>query len=287
MRVRANLILAGAPLGNPGDASGRLSEALATADLIAAEDTRKVRRLAADLGISISGTVVSFFEGNEEQRLGSLLTAAREGRSVLVVTDAGMPAISDPGYRLVRAAIDDDIPFAVLPGPSAVLTALVASGLPTDRFSFEGFLPRKSGERRRVLRALVAEERTMVFFEAPHRITDSLADCAEVFGADRSAAVCRELTKHYEEIKRGPLGELARWAADGVRGEITVVIGGAAPASGEPDVGVLAAAVADMESAGLDNKSAIRAIAHLYRAPRRAVYDAVLAYRGDSSAGPE
>ncbi len=224
------VLLAATPLGNPADASSRLREALAATPVIAAEDTRRLQRLCADLGVRPSGRVVSFFEANEATRVPLLLAALASGEDVLVVTDAGMPSVSDPGYRLVAAAIEAGIDVSVLPGPSAVVAALAVSGLPVDRFCFEGFLPRKAGDRRRALAGLATEPRTLVFFEAPHRIAASLADLVTAFGADRGAAVCRELTKTYEEVKRGTLGELAEWATEGeVRGEITLVIAGATP----------------------------------------------------------
>ena len=202
-----------------------MRDALATADIVAAEDTRRLRRLAADLDVRISGQVVSYFEANEVARTPELIEHLRAGRRVLLVTDAGMPSVSDPGYRLVVAAIAEGIAVTCLPGPSAVTTALVLSGLPVDRFCFEGFLPRRAGERATRLRELAGEPRTMVFFEAPHRLGESLAALADAFGPERPAAVCRELTKTYEEVRRGPLAELVTWAAGGVRGEITVVVG--------------------------------------------------------------
>ncbi|QGN59117.1 16S rRNA (cytidine(1402)-2'-O)-methyltransferase [Nostocoides sp. HKS02] len=221
------LVLAATPIGDPRDAAPRLAHELATADVVAAEDTRRLRRLCADLGVTPSGAVVSYHEHNEAARTPELVERLTAGDRVLVVTDAGMPSVSDPGYRLVDAAVAAGVRVTCVPGPSAVLMALAVSGLPVDRFCFEGFLPRKPGERARVLAGLADERRTMVFFEAPHRIDLSLAAMAEAFGADRPAAVCRELTKTYEEVRRGGVAELAAWAAEGVRGEITVVVGGA------------------------------------------------------------
>src|SRR5215510_10769660 len=218
--VSGTLIVAATPIGRADDASPRLAAALASADVVAAEDTRRLRRLAGDLGVTIAGRVVSYFEGNEARRTSDFVDALRAGDDVLLVTDAGMPSVSDPGYRIVAAAIEADLPIRVLPGPSAVLAALAVSGLPVDRFCFEGFLPRKAGERRARLAELAAEPRTCVYFEAPHRLAESLAAMADAFGGDRGAAVCRELTKTYEEVKRGPLSELAAWAAEGVKGEI-------------------------------------------------------------------
>jgi 16S rRNA (cytidine1402-2'-O)-methyltransferase len=271
------LVLVGAPLGNPGDASSRLREALTSADIVAAEDTRRLSRLARDLGITVTGRIFSYFEGNEERRTPELVAALEAGATVAVITDGGMPSVSDPGFRLVRAAIEAGVPVSATPGPSAVTTALAVSGLPTDRFCFEGFPPRKPGERRAVFARLAAEPRTLVFFEAPHRIADTLADLAAAFGADRPAALCRELTKTYEEVRRGPLGELAA-AADDARGEITLVVGGAPPAPVvRPSTADLAAAVADLEADGSSRKEAIAAVARRHGLPKREVYSAVVA----------
>jgi 16S rRNA (cytidine1402-2'-O)-methyltransferase len=272
--MTGRVILAGAPLGNPGDASARLREVLATADVVAAEDTRRLSRLARDLDVPVPGRIVSYFEGNEERRTPELLDALRAGSTVVVVTDGGMPSVSDPGYRLVRAAVDAGFPVTAAPGPSAVTTALALSGLPSDRFVFEGFLPRTGSARRARLKELAAESRTCVFFEAPHRIASTLADMVTVFGADRAAAVCRELTKTYEEIRRGPVGELATWAAEGEpRGEITVVVAGAAPGPAEPPPDEeLRAAVARREAAGDSRRDAIQAVADAYGLKKRDVY---------------
>ena len=270
------LILAGVPLGEPSDASPRLRAALAAAPVIAAEDTRRLRRLAAALSVPLSARVVSYYDANERARIPGLLAALHGGEDVLLVTDAGMPSVSDPGYRLVAAAVADGLPVTALPGPSAVTTALALAGLPCDRFCFEGFLPRKAGERRTALARLAAEPRTMVFFEAPHRVAAALADLAAAFGADRPAAVCRELTKTYEEVRRGPLAELAGWAAGEVRGEITLVVAGAPPVATEADPAALAAAVAAREDAGEQRKEAIGAVARQAGVPKRAVYEAVL-----------
>ncbi|GAA0945330.1 16S rRNA (cytidine(1402)-2'-O)-methyltransferase [Actinocorallia libanotica] len=270
------LILAAAPIGRADDASPRLRAALAGAPVIAAEDTRRLRRLAADLEVTPTGRVVSYYDQNERDRAAELLDDLREGRDVLVVTDAGMPGVSDPGYRLVVEAVAADVPVTVLPGPSAVTTALVLSGLPTDRFCFEGFLPRKPGERASRLAELADEPRTMVFFEAPHRLEAALEALAAAFGADRRAAVCRELTKTYEEIRRAPLEELAAWAADGVRGEITLVVAGAPPRETLSDPAELAAAVFAREAAGISRKEAIAEIAKENKVPKKVVYSAVL-----------
>ncbi|NYG56980.1 16S rRNA (cytidine(1402)-2'-O)-methyltransferase [Nocardioides perillae] len=270
------LVLAGTPIGRPADASPRLAEELASADVVAAEDTRRLRRLAADLGVVVRGRVVSYFEGNEAQRTPQLLEALQAGERVLLVTDAGMPSVSDPGYRLVAAAVESDLDVTSVPGPSAVLTALAVSGLPVDRFCFEGFLPRKAGERARRLAELAAEPRTMVFFEAPHRTAAALAALAEAFGDDRPGAVCRELTKTHEEVRRGGLAELAAWAADGVRGEVTLVVAGAPPAADGPlDTAGLRAAVAAAEAAGATTKDAVAEVARAAGIRRRDLYDLV------------
>jgi 16S rRNA (cytidine1402-2'-O)-methyltransferase len=277
------LVLAGTPIGDPADAPPRLAAELAAADLVAAEDTRRLRRLTQALAIEPPARVVSYFEGNEAARTGELVEALASGSRVVLVTDAGMPSVSDPGYRLVAAAVERGIRVTAVPGPSAVLTALAVSGLPVDRFCFEGFLPRKQGERLARLREVVADRRTLVYFEAPHRIDDTLAAMAEVFGGQRRAAVCRELTKTYEEVKRGPLEELARWAAEGVRGEITVVVEGA-PAPGPADVtpAELVRLVAVREAAGERRKEAIAAVAVAAGLPKRDVFDAVVAAKHSS-----
>ncbi|MEU3498741.1 16S rRNA (cytidine(1402)-2'-O)-methyltransferase [Kitasatospora cineracea] len=272
------LVLAGTPIGDVEDAPPRLRAELTGADVIAAEDTRRLRRLTQALGVAPAGRVVSYFEGNEVARTPELVAALQGGARVLLVTDAGMPSVSDPGYRLVDAAVAAGIKVTAVPGPSAVLTALALSALPVDRFTFEGFLPRKAGDRSRQLAQVAAEPRTMVFFEAPHRIAETLEAMAAAFGADRPAAVCRELTKTYEEVKRGPLGELAAWAADGVRGEITVVVAGAPPAAPE-EVGPaeLARRVAVREEAGERRKEAIAAVAAELGLRKSVVFDAVVA----------
>ncbi|TGN73742.1 16S rRNA (cytidine(1402)-2'-O)-methyltransferase [Streptomyces bauhiniae] len=276
--MTGTLVLAGTPIGDVADAPPRLSKELAEADVIAAEDTRRLRRLTQALGVTPGGRVVSYFEGNESARTPELVEELRGGARVLLVTDAGMPSVSDPGYRLVAAAVEHDVLVTAVPGPSAVLTALALSGLPVDRFCFEGFLPRKAGERLSRLRENADERRTLVYFEAPHRLDDTLAAMAEVFGADRRAAVCRELTKTYEEVKRGPLADLAAWAAEGVRGEITVVVEGA-PESGpeELDAGELVRRVRIREDAGERRKEAIAAVAAEAGLPKRVVFDAVVA----------
>ncbi len=224
---QGRLVLAGTPIGDAQDASPALRAALEQADLIAAEDTRALHTLLARLGAQTEAKVVSYFEGNEASRTPGLVDAIADGQVVVLATDAGMPSVSDPGYRLVVACVEAGLRVTAVPGPSAVLTALAISGLPVDRFCFEGFLPRKPGERRRRLAELASEPRTMVFFEAPHRLAEFLRDAAGALGAARPAAVCRELTKTHEEVVRGGLAELADWAAESARGEITVVIAGA------------------------------------------------------------
>ncbi|KUM71993.1 uroporphyrin-III methyltransferase [Streptomyces curacoi] len=270
--------MAGTPIGDSADAPPRLAEELAGADVVAAEDTRRLRRLTQALGVTPRGRIVSYFEGNESARTPELVAELLGGARVLLVTDAGMPSVSDPGYRLVAAAVEKDIRVTAVPGPSAVLTALALSGLPVDRFCFEGFLPRKAGERLSRLREVAEERRTLVYFEAPHRLDDTLAAMAEVFGAERRAAVCRELTKTYEEVRRGGLGELAAWAAEGVRGEITVVVEGA-PEKGAEEIGAeeLVRRVRVREEAGERRKEAIAAVAAAAGVPKREVFDAVVA----------
>jgi 16S rRNA (cytidine1402-2'-O)-methyltransferase len=275
--VSGRLILVGAPLGNTGDASPRLRDALAGADVVAAEDTRRLSRLAHDLGIEVRGRVVSYFEGNEDRRTPELADALRDGLTVAVVTDGGMPNVSDPGFRLVRAAIEAGVPVTAVPGPSAVTTALAVSGVAADRFCFEGFLPRKPSERRGRLRDLASEERTLVFFEAPHRVAASLSDLAMVFGDERPAAVCREMTKTYEEVRRGTLSELAAWAgAEQPKGEITLVVAGAEIAGGRPGDDELIAAVTVAQAAGASRKDAIAEVASAYRIGRRELYNLVV-----------
>ncbi|WP_149826230.1 16S rRNA (cytidine(1402)-2'-O)-methyltransferase [Streptomyces tailanensis] len=278
--MTGTLVLAGTPIGDVSDAPPRLVEELAGADVIAAEDTRRLRRLTQALGVQPGGRVVSYFEGNEAARTPELVEALVGGARVLLVTDAGMPSVSDPGYRLVAAAVEKDIRVTAVPGPSAVLTALALSGLPVDRFCFEGFLPRKAGERLGRLREVADERRTLVYFEAPHRLAVTLEAMASVFGEQRRAAVCRELTKTYEEVKRGPLGELAEWAAAGVRGEITVVVEGAPEKGPEQlDAEELVRRVRVREEAGERRKEAIAAVAVAAGVPKREVFDAVVAFK--------
>ncbi|MDP5227352.1 MULTISPECIES: 16S rRNA (cytidine(1402)-2'-O)-methyltransferase [Arthrobacter] len=273
------VVLAATPIGNLGDASPRLCELLESADVVAAEDTRRLHRLVQGLGLTVSGRVISYHEHNERERAEELLEMVRDGQTILVVSDAGMPAVSDPGFRLVSAAVEAGVLVTAVPGPSAVLTALALSGLPTDRFTFEGFLPRKNGERLSTLRDLAAERRTMVFFEAPHRLEAMLGALAEVFGTGRGAAVCRELTKTYEEVIRGSLGELLDWAASGeVRGEIAVVVGGAgAPEASRPEDQL--DAVAALTEGGMRLKEAVAVVAEAQGVSKRELYQAVLAAR--------
>ncbi|MEU0639604.1 16S rRNA (cytidine(1402)-2'-O)-methyltransferase [Streptomyces albidoflavus] len=278
MTGTGTLVLAGTPIGDTADAPPRLAAELERADVVAAEDTRRLRRLTQALGVHTTGRVVSYFEGNESARTPELVEELAQGARVLLVTDAGMPSVSDPGYRLVAAAVERGLRITAVPGPSAVLTALALSGLPVDRFCFEGFLPRKAGERLGRLREVAGERRTLVYFEAPHRLAATLEAMAEVFGADRRAAVCRELTKTYEEVRRDGLGALAAWAAEGVRGEITVVVEGA-PESGPADLddAELVRRVRDREEAGERRKEAIAAVAAEAGLPKRQVFDAVVA----------
>ncbi|MEJ7628543.1 MAG: 16S rRNA (cytidine(1402)-2'-O)-methyltransferase [Nocardioidaceae bacterium] len=268
------LVLAGTPIGRPEDASPRLAAELAGADLVAAEDTRRLRRLAADLGVTIGARTLSYFDGNERERTPAIIDALLGGQRVVLVTDAGMPSVSDPGYRLVAAAVAAGVEVTVVPGPSAVLAALAVSGLTADRFCFEGFLPRKAGERARRLAALADERRTMVFFEAPHRTRATLEAMATAWGGERAAAVCRELTKTYEETRRGQLHDLVTWAAE-VRGEVTIVVSGADGAAGDkPDALALLAMVDEAVESGLTRKDAVTAVASRTGLPRRTVYDA-------------
>ena len=272
------LILAATPLGNPNDASSRLKSAIVDAAIIAAEDSRRFHRLCQELDVTFTARVVSFFEGNEADRTRELLAELKNGTTVLVVSDAGMPTISDPGFRLLRDAIAAGIEVSVIPGPSAVTMAIALSGLPTDRFSFEGFPPRTAGARLATFEKLRFEERTMVFFEAPHRLLDSLKDAVQVFGADRKAAICREMTKRYEESIRGTLSELFAWAGSNeVLGEITLVIAGAVVDSAARTGSEMVVRVREFEAAGMDRKAAITAVAEEFTIAKRLVYAAVVA----------
>ncbi len=273
------IVLAATPIGDVEDASPRLRRLLAEADVVAAEDTRRLAALAQRLGIRPAGRVVSHHEHNEASRAAELLDVVRAGGTVLVVSDAGMPTVSDPGFGLVRAAVDAGLPVTTAPGPSAVLAALAVSGLPTDRFTFEGFLPRKAGDRARALAELARERRTMVFFEAPHRLGTALAAMAEAFGDGRPAAVCRELTKTYEEVVRGPLAELVTWADHDVRGEVAVVVGGA-PEAAPAAMADLVTEVLARTDGGERLKDAVAGVAEAAGVPKRELYAAALAGRG-------
>ncbi len=279
------LVLAGTPIGDVRYISPALRQALLDADLIAAEDTRRFADLCRRADLRPSARVTSFFEGNETERTPELIERLRAGARVVLVTDAGMPSVSDPGFRVTSAAIAAGIRVTAVPGPSAVLTALAVSGLPTDRFCFEGFLPRKAGPRRARLSALAGEERTMVFFEAPHRLAAFLADAVAAFGPSRSAAACRELTKTYEEVVRGGLDDLVRWAGSEVRGEVTLVVAGAQAAV--TDLDELADLVRDRIARGEKRSTAVAAVAAAARVDRRALYDAVLAGPEQARTGNE
>jgi 16S rRNA (cytidine1402-2'-O)-methyltransferase len=269
--------MAATPLGNPGDASPRLKDAIAAAEIIAAEDSRRFHRLCSDIGVTFTGRVISFFEGNETERSQEILQYLHEGKNVLVVSDAGMPTISDPGFRLARDAMAQNLEVKVIPGPSAPVMAVALSGLATDRFSFEGFTPRALGARQAAFEALRFEERTMVFFEAPHRLVESLQDAAAIFGADRRGAICREMTKTYEETIRGSLAELLTWAqSKEVLGEITLVIAGAEAGTAEKSADQMVARVREFEAAGMDRKGAISTVADEFDLPKRIVYAAVV-----------
>jgi 16S rRNA (cytidine1402-2'-O)-methyltransferase len=270
--MSGGLTLCGAPLGNPLDASPRLRAVLATASIVAAEDTRRLVRLARDLDIVVAGKIVSYFEGNEVDRTPGLVSAMLDGSTVALVTDGGMPSVSDPGYRLVVAALQAGLPVSCVPGPSAVTTALALSGLPSDRFCFEGFLPRKPGARRTRLQELAAEKRTLVFFEAPHRVLDTLQDMVSAFGEQRRAALCRELTKTYEEVRRGTLASLA--SAPEYRGEITLVVEGATISQPDPDT--LKAEISELVAAGMSKRDAAATIAEAHNLPKRDVYQLTL-----------
>jgi 16S rRNA (cytidine1402-2'-O)-methyltransferase len=277
--MTAGRLLVGAtPLGQPSDASARLVRALGSADVIAAEDTRRVRTLAQALEVKPVGKIVSLYDQNEASRIPAMLDAIKGGATVLLVSDAGMPLISDPGYRLVAACVEHGLTVQCLPGPSAVTTALAVAGLPSERFCFEGFPPRRQAARRTWLQSLAGEPRTCVFFESPRRLAETLADAVEVLGPDRRAVVCRELTKTHEEIVRGGLGELAEWAADGVLGEITVVLEGATPSA---DPLVLLAEVHRLVDDGMRVKDACAQVvaAHPGAPSKRELYDAVLRAR--------
>ena len=271
------LTLAATPLGNPLDASPRLKAAIESAEIIAAEDSRRFHRLASDIQATFTAKVLSFFEGNETDRTQELLIALREGRNVLVLSDAGMPTISDPGFRLMRDSIAEKITVHVIPGPSAPTMAIALSGLPTDRFTFEGFAPRTSGARLSFYESLRFEERTMVVFEAPHRLLESLTDAQSILGGSRQGAICREMTKTYEETIRGSLDNLIEWAGSHeVLGEITLVFAGVEVGSAEKSNEQIVARVLQFEAAGMERKLAITTVAQELDLPKKLVYAAVV-----------
>jgi 16S rRNA (cytidine1402-2'-O)-methyltransferase len=279
--MSGSIVLAATPIGNVGDASDRLREALATADVIAAEDTRRLYSLARALGVTVTGVVVALYDHNEAARADDVVFRAVSGATVLVVSDAGMPTVSDPGYRVVAAAAAQGVRVTVLPGPSATLAALALSGLPSDRFCFEGFLPRKAGERDATLRALAAEPRTMVFFEAPHRLRASVEAAAAVLGDERPASLSREITKEYEETVRGTLGSLREWAhAHEPRGEFVLVVAGRPAEAGTLEV-VVAEAL-ERVAAGERAKEVVADLSHATGLPQRELYAAVVAARSPS-----
>lgn len=276
--MSGTLFLAATPIGNPADASGRLVEILQTADFVAAEDSRRAVRLLRDLGITAPGKIVSFYDAVEEAKSSELVAAVQAGQTVVVISDAGMPTVSDPGYRVVQHAIKAGLTVRVLPGPSAVLSALAISGLATDRFTFEGFLNRKSGVRVRQLTELQFEPRTMVFFEAPHRLAETINEMVQVFGADRQAVICRELTKTHEEIIRGSLDELASWCTGEILGEITLVVAGAQPIeNSDPQQWITL--TQERIDLGVSVRDAVADVAAELNVPKREVYDAVINHR--------
>jgi len=280
------LILAAIPLGKSGDASTRLKECIESVEYVAAEDSRRFARLCQDLGIRHQAKVISFFEGNEIERLAGLIEILETGKDLLVVSDAGMPGISDPGYRLVREAVSRKIQIQVLPGPSAVTTALLLSGLPSDTFCFDGFPPRSSGTRLAWYEARAEEERTIIIFEAPHRLVESLQDMEKAFGADRSIAVCREMTKTYEEVARGPISEILDWAlSKEILGELTIVIEGFNPESRTFTDDELVSKVLVRESAGEARKEAIAAVAKEVGVAKRTVFDAMVSQKTNNKKG--
>jgi len=274
------LILACLPIGDARDASAHLIESIQNATYVAAEDSRKFARLCQELNIKHHAKVITFFEGNESEKIDELTSLLKSQKDILVVTDAGAPGVSDPGYRLIRAAVEADVKIKVLPGPSAVVTALLLSGLPTDRFCFEGFPPRTQGARSKWFNDLAQEERTIIFFEAPHRIVESLKDAGDAFGLDRIGAVCREMSKHYEEVVRGELSQLIEWAeSKDILGEITIVISGFDPGTREFDSAQLVQMVLNQESAGEGRKEAIAQVAKETGISKRVVFDAMVAYK--------
>ena len=286
--IPGTLTIAAVPIGCLDDASPRLAAALGQAQIIAAEDTRRLLRLASRLGVPLTARIVSYWDVGEQSRAAELAGELAAGRDVLLVTDAGTPGVSDPGYRLVQAAAAAGARVTALPGPSAAITALAVSGLPSDRFCFEGFLPPKGGKRSRRLAELAAQPRTMIFFESPRKLAATLADLAAALGGQRRAVACRELTKTHEEIRRGTLDELAAWAGEGVRGEVTVVVAGAArpdARAGSADLAVAAGEVAAMMAAGASRKDAAATVAAGLGLSTRAVYRASLPGSADTAAG--
>ncbi len=276
------LILACLPIGDSRDASAHLIQVIQKVQYVAAEDSRKFARLCQDLDIKHNAKVISFFEGNESEKLEELKNLLELQKDLLVVTDAGAPGISDPGYRLIRAALQSNVEIKVLPGPSAVTTALLLSGLPTDRFCFEGFPPRTQGARAKWFEELAQQERTIIFFEAPHRITECLIDAADAFGLDRSGAICREMSKNYEEVVRGSIAELISWAkSKEILGEITVVIAGFDPASRQMADEDLIKRVLELEEIGETRKEAIAQVAKKYAVAKRVVFDAMVTYKSE------
>ena len=276
MSSDARLILAATPIGNIGDASPRLKDALGAADVIAAEDTRKALTLINALGVETHARIVSYFDSVEAERVPQLIDALAEGKTVVVISDAGMPTVSDPGYRVAHAAAAAGYELTVLPGPSAVTAALALSGLASDRFAFEGFLSRKAGERQRQLAELATERRTLVFFEAPHRIAETTATIAEVFGSERRAALCREISKTYEEVIRGSIGEIAQRCTSEVRGELTLVVEGNLSTADVSDADIVASVTA-LIADGVERKAAIAEVAARYAIPKRRVFDLMVA----------
>lgn len=276
--MSGTLFLAATPIGNSADASARLIEILQTADIVAAEDSRRAVRLLRDLGITAPGKIVSFYDAVEEAKSADLVASVQAGQNVVVISDAGMPTVSDPGYRIVQHAIKSGVTVRVLPGPSAVLSALAISGLATDRFTFEGFLNRKSGPRMRQLSDLQFESRTMVFFEAPHRLAETIAEMAEIFGHDRQAVICRELTKTHEEIVRGSLSELITWCTREILGEITLVVAGATPIDNR-DPQQWIALTQERIDLGISVRDAVADVAQELNVPKREIYDAVINHR--------
>lgn len=274
------LVVAAAPIGNSGDATGRLKEVISKSTFVAAEDSRKFARLCKDLGIEHRAKVISFFEGNERERLDELERALTEHDEVLLITDSGMPGVSDPGYRAINLALEKNFPIQVLPGASAVTTALVLSGLPSDRFAFEGFAPRTDVARDKFLEELAEEERTMIFFEAPHRIAAFLQSATKSFGENRRAAVCREMTKTYEEVQRGTLAELFDWAnSKEMLGEFTIVISGFSKRDVTHSEDEIAGLVKRLESAGISRKEAISTVAKELGVPKRSVFDIMVSHK--------